>query len=134
MKKWKKSEKIGMTIVFLIVLVEVILCFVVTADASVLTKRGGVNYYNGHKETWYNLDMSKIYAKADANFGKHHKKWTRDDGVKMYGPYVVLAVPFDVYPYGTTDIPTSLGLGIALDTGKFAETNKNQIDIAVNWR
>jgi len=133
-KKWKKSEKIGMAIVFVIVLIEVIICFVVTADASVLTKRGGVNYYNGTKETWYNLDMSKIYAKADANFGKHHKKWTRDDGVKMYGPYVVLAVPFDVYPYGTTDIPTSLGLGIALDTGKFAKTNKDQIDIAVDWR
>lgn len=129
----KKSTKIGMAIVFLIVLVEVILCFVVTADASVLTKRGGVNYYNGHKETWYNLDMSKIYAKADANFGKHHKKWTRDDGVKMYGPYVVLAVPFDVYPYGTCGIETSLGEGIALDTGAFAQENKDQIDIATGW-
>lgn len=104
------------------------------ADASVLTKKGGVNYYNGTKETWYNLDMTRIYEKADKNFGSHHKKWTRSDGVKCYGPYIVLAVPFDVYPYGTTDIPTSLGLGIALDTGKFAETNKNQIDIAVNWR
>lgn len=130
----KRSSKIGLAIIFLIVLVEVILCFVVTAHAGTLTKRGGVNYYHGTKETWYNLDMSRIYAKADANFGKHHKKWTRDDGVKMYGPYVVLAVPFDVYPYGTTDIETSLGLGIALDTGKFAETNKDQIDIAVDWR
>ena len=98
-----------------------------------LTKKGGVNYFNGTKETYYNLDMTRIYEKADKNFGSHHKKWTRSDGVKCYGPYVVLAVPFDVYPYGTTDIPTSLGLGIALDTGKFAETNKNQIDIAVDW-
>ena len=103
------------------------------ANAFVLTKKGGVNYYNGQKETYYNLNMSRIYAKADANFGSHHKKWIRDDGVKMYGPYVVLAVPFDVYPYGTTDIPTSLGLGIALDTGAFAETCKNQVDIAVDW-
>ena len=105
----------------------------IQAKTNHLTKRGGVFYYNGTKETYYNLNMSGIYAKADKNFGSHHKKWIREDGVKMYGPYVVLAVPFDVYPYGTTDIPTSLGLGIALDTGAFAETNKDQIDIAVDW-
>ena len=102
-------------------------------QAKTLNKRDGVNYYKGTKETYYNLDMTRIYAKADANFGPWHKKWIRDDGVKMYGPYVVLAVPFDVYPYGTTDIETSLGLGIALDTGTFAETNKNQVDVAVDW-
>ena len=104
-----------------------------SVEAKKLNKRDGVNYYNGTKETYYNLDMTKIYERADKNFGSHHKKWTRSDGVKCYGPYIVLAVPFDVYPYGTTDIQTSLGLGIALDTGKFAETNKNQIDIAVDW-
>ena len=98
-----------------------------------LTKKGGVNYYKGTKETYYNLDMTRVYAKADKNFGSHHKKWTREDGVKMYGPYVVIAAPFDVYPYGTTDVETSLGLAVVLDTGKFAETNKNQIDVAVDW-
>lgn len=102
-------------------------------QAKTLNKRDGVNYYKGQKETYYNLDLTRIYDKADRNFGRHHKKWIRSDGVKMYGPYVVLAVPFDVYPYGTTDIETSLGLGIALDTGAFAETNKNQIDVAVDW-
>ena len=112
----------------------VLLMFPIQAEAkTVLTKKGGVNYFNGQKETWYNLPMDKIYAKADKNFGSHHKKWTRSDGVKCYGPYIVLAVPFDVYPYGTTDIPTSLGLGIALDTGAFAKDNKNQVDIAVDW-
>lgn len=116
-----------------ILILALVFAFAIRVDASTLTRRGGVNYYNGQKETWYNLDMSAVYAKADANFGRHHKKWTREDGVKCYGPYVVLAVPFDVYPYGTTDIPTSLGLGIALDTGAFAETNKNQVDIAVSW-
>ena len=123
MKKWG----------VLIIVITFCITFCIPVNASVLTKKGGVNYYKGTKETYYNLDMSRIYANADANFGKHHKKWTRSDGVKCYGPYVVLAVPFDVYPYGTTDIPTSLGLGIALDTGAFAETNKNQIDIAVDW-
>ena len=104
-----------------------------SVEAKKLNKRDGVNYYKGTKETYSNLDMSKIYERADRNFGSHHKKWTREDGVKMYGPYVVLAVPFDVYPYGTTDIETSLGLGVALDTGAFAETNKSQIDVAVDW-
>ena len=117
----------------IIIGVLIVVSLAIPVNAGTLTKKGGVNYYNGTKETWYDLPMDRIYAKADANFGKHHKKWTREDGVKMYGPYVVLAVPFDVYPYGTTDIPTSLGMGIALDTGKFAETCKNQVDIAVDW-
>ena len=99
-----------------------------------MNKRDGVNYYKGTKETYYNLPMERIYAKADANFGSHPKKWVREDGVKMYGPYVVLAVNFRKYPYGTTDIPTSLGLGIALDTGAFAtEDNLDQVDVAVTW-
>lgn len=131
--KHKTSTIVGMTFMWLIVLFALMCAFVVTVKASTLTKKRGVNYYNGTKETYYNLDMTRIYEKADRNFGKHHKKWTRSDGVKCYGPYIVLAVPFDVYHYGTTDIPTSLGLGIALDTGKFAEANKNQIDIAVDW-
>ena len=117
----------------LILTILLTILFSIPVNAGVLTKKGGVNHYNGQKETYYNLDMKRIYAKADANLGPWHKKWTRSDGVKMYGPYVILAVPFDVYPYGTTDIPTSLGLGIALDTGAFAETNKNQVDIAVDW-
>lgn len=111
----------------------VLLGIVYYVDAKPLNKRDGVNYYKGTKETYYNLPMDRIYAKADANFGKHHKKWIREDGVKMYGPYVIIAAPFDVYPYGTWDVETSLGLAIVLDTGAFAETNKNQIDIAVDW-
>lgn len=124
-------RKLG--VMFMVILALSLHCTNVQAKGKVLNKRDGVNYYHGQKETYYNLDMKNVYAKADSNFGKHHKKWTRDDGVKMYGPYVVLAVPFDVYPYGTTDIPTSLGLGIALDTGRFAEANKNQVDVAVDW-
>lgn len=119
--------------VFVLTVFWALLILNTSVEAKKLNKRDGVNYYNGTKETYYNLDMTKIYERADKNFGSHHKKWTRSDGVKCYGPYIVLAVPFDVYPYGTTDIPTSLGLGIALDTGRFAETNKNQIDIAVDW-
>lgn len=119
----------------LILTVAMMILFSIPVNAGTLTKKGGVNYYKGTKETWYNLPMDRIYEKADRNFGRHHKKWTRDDGVKCYGPYIVLAVNFRKYPYGTTDIPTSLGLGIALDTGAFAtEDNLDQIDIAVDWK
>jgi len=97
-----------------------------------LTKSGGVNYFGNQKETWYNLPMDRVYKIADSNFGSHHKRWTRKDGVKMYGTYIIIAAPYDVHPYGT-NVETSLGTGIVLDTGAFAETNKNQIDIAVDW-
>lgn len=97
-----------------------------------LNKRDGVNYYKGTKETYYNLNMKRIYERADRNFGSHHKKWIREDGVKCYGPYVIVAAPLDIHPYGSI-IETSLGEGIVLDTGAFAETNKDQIDIAVDW-
>ena len=121
-------------ILMILMMLFLMMMFSIPVQAGTLTKKGGVNYYNGQKETYYNLDMTRIYAKADANFGTWHKKWTRSDGVKCYGPYVVLAVNFRKYPYGTTDIPTSLGLGIALDTGAFAtETNLDQVDIAVEW-
>ena len=105
--------------VCLIVMVCLVLLIPMTVQAKKLNKRDGVNYFGHQKETYYNLDMSRIYERADRNFGSHHRKWTREDGVKMYGPYVVLAVNYRKYPYGTTDIPTSLGLGIALDTGAF---------------
>ena len=85
-----------------IIILALVFAFAIRVDASVLTKKGGVNYYHGQKETYYNLPMDKVYEKADKNLGSWHKKWTRSDGVKMYACYVVLAVPFDVYPFGTT--------------------------------
>ena len=133
MKDDKEWISILIRLILLIILTIIFFTYCVDAKTKVLNARDGVNYYKGMKETYYNLPMDRIYAKADANFGKHHKKWTREDGVKMYGPYVVIAAPFDVYPYGTWDVETSLGLAIVLDTGEFAETNKNQIDIAVDW-
>ena len=56
----------------------------------------------------------------------------REDGVKMYGNYVIVAANQSVYPYGTI-VETSLGLGIVLDTGSFAKDNPNQFDIATDW-
>ena len=114
-----------------ILLFLMILICCVPVKASVLTKKGGVNYYNGQKETWYNLNMDRIIKKAQDRLWVN-AYWIRDDGVKCFGSYVIVAAPFDVHPWGSL-VETSLGTGIVLDTGLFAVNNKDQIDIAVNW-
>lgn len=109
----------------------IVITFLLQVPVSAkLTKSGGVNYYEGHKETWYNLSMDRVLERADRNFGKHHKRWIRDDGAKMYGPYIIAAGAVD--RYGEI-IGTSLGEAIILDTGAFALDNPTQIDVAVNW-
>ena len=117
-------------------LVLVIIFWVVCADAktnkhSALNKRDGVFYFNGQKETYYNLPMDRILKKAEERLWVN-AYWVREDGVKMFGSYVIVAAPFDVHPWGSL-VETSLGTGIVLDTGLFAVDNKNQIDIATSW-
>lgn len=101
------------------------------APTGGLTPTGGV-YWNGdQKETYYNLPMDGVIAQAQ-NFGFYGEYWVRDDGVKMYGDYVILACNRDVHPMGSL-VETSLGTGISLDTGGFASSNPYQVDIAVSW-
>ena len=88
-----------------------------------LTRQSGVNYYNGNKETYYNLDMSGVISNAQS-IGIQGNYWIRDDGVKMYGDYVIVAAQMNK----GTIISTSLGSGIVLDYCP-ADT----IDIATNW-
>lgn len=109
----------------------IFLMLAIPVNAGTLTKKGGVNLYNGQKETWYNLKMDKVIQKASERLWVN-AYWVRDDGVKMFGGYVIVAAPFDVHPWGSL-VNTSLGTGIVLDTGLFAETNKDQVDIATNW-
>lgn len=113
-----------------IIMILLILMMAVPVQAGTLTRSGGVNYYKGTKETWYNLDMTRVLDRADRNFGSHHKKWIRDDGVKCYGPYIIAAGPVEMYG---EIVETSLGDAIILDTGEFALYNKNAVDIAVDW-
>ena len=100
-------------------------------DGSVLTARGGVNWYFDQYETYYNLPMSGVVAIARAH-GIGGEYWEREDGAKMLGEYIMLATNNDVYPIGTL-VPCSLGMGISLDTGSFASRNPYQVDVAVNW-
>ena len=96
-----------------------------------LTPSGGVHNGPSGLETYYNLPMDGVIQQA-RNFGIEGEYWVRDDGVKMYGGYVILACNRDVHPMGTL-VETSLGTGISLDTGDFAEGNPTQCDIAVSW-
>lgn len=98
---------------------------------TVLTARMGVNTFNGHKETWYNLNMNKVVSNAD-EAGLCGWYWEREDGCKMYGPFIIVAANQEKHPYGSI-VETSLGLGIVLDTGDFAKENDEQYDIAVTW-
>ena len=102
-----------------------------SANTDGLTQSAGVNYYGDQKETYYNLNMSRVVSRAQDS-GIQGDYWVRDDGVKMYGDYVIIAANQDVHPYGST-VDTSLGEGIVLDTGGFAAGNPTQVDIATDW-
>lgn len=101
---------------------------------------GVLNAYNGTvqgpsgKETYYNLPMGGV-IKIMRNMGyseEEYPYWIRDDGVKMFGPYVMVAASLDIRPKGTI-IECSRGTAIVVDTGDFAKSNQTQLDVATNW-
>lgn len=99
--------------------------------SSTLNKRNGrINGPSG-EETYYNLNMSGC-VKRMRDQGYDYEYWVREDGVKMYGPYIMVAADFHTRPLGTV-MESSLGTAIVVDTGDFAETNPTQIDIATTW-
>lgn len=102
-------------------------------EPGVLNAYNGVNYNaNGNRETYYNLPMDGIVSRAQNEWCIEGEYWVREDGVKMYGDYVIVAANLDRYPRGSI-VETSLGQGIVLDTGGFAASNPEQFDIATDW-
>lgn len=99
-----------------------------------LTAYAGV--YNGPsgKETYYNLDMSRVVSimRSMGYSEEEYPYWIRDDGVKMLGPYVMVAAELSSRPKGTI-LESSLGTAIVVDTGGFASGNPTQLDIATAW-
>lgn len=83
------------------------------------------------EETYYNLNMKNCVARMH-DLGYEGEYWIREDGVKMFGDYVMIAANFDIRPLGTV-LETSLGAGIVTDCGDFVEDNPTGIDIATNW-
>ena len=95
---------------------------------TVLTAAKGVNNFMGHQEKYYNLPMQKVVKRAQ-DMGIPCEYWVREDGVKMFGPWVICATHPSVIRY--TQIDTSLGKGIVLDY--HTTKDKTLIDIATNW-
>lgn len=100
-------------------------------DGPILNRVNGTVKGPSGKETYYNLNMSKVVS-IMRNLGYDYEYWVRDDGVKMLGEYIMCAANLKIRPKGTI-LETSLGTAIVCDTGGFAKSNPHQIDIAVNW-
>ncbi len=97
---------------------------------TVLTARLGTVQFEGHKETWYDLNMDKVVQRAQ-NMGIPAEYWVREsDGVKMFGPWVICAAHPSKIRYSR--IQTSLGEGIILDTHTAGDPEL--IDIATTWK
>lgn len=115
------------------VTVEEILTEDIETPYSVLNKRMGVNYFNGQKETYYNLRMTGVIKLLDDMGIPHGEYWIRDDGAKMLGDYIMLATDTNRIPKGTI-WETSLGTGMIVDHCSGSESYPGVwIDVAVNW-
>ena len=102
----------------------------IMAATVVLTAKLGTVQFNGHKETWYNLPMHNIIERADGIYGLNDVYEEREDGVKTYNGFVILATDWNEYPFGSI-IETSLGTGIVLDMQTSGD--KQIVDIATTW-
>ena len=97
--------------------------------AVILTAALGRIQYGNHTETWYDLPMDKVVSNAQAA-GIACKYTVREDGVKMFGPWVIVASHPSVTRYSFVE--TSLGTGIVLD--RHTCQDAELIDIATDWK
>lgn len=97
-----------------------------------LTKTKGTVIGPSGKETYYNLNMNKCIATMRER-GNNDPYWIRHDGAKMLGNYVMVAADLNQHPRGSL-VPTSLGTGIVVDTGKFVHNGSGvNLDICTAW-
>ncbi len=88
---------------------------------GVLTRSKGVNYYNGHKETWYS---QKTMPGSGLNIPG---RYVNESGLVCDGDGYICVASSD-YPKGTV-VETSLGTGKVYDCGCASGT----IDIYTDW-
>ena len=96
----------------------------------VLTAVLGRVQYGNHTETWYDLQMDRVIEKTDSDLGVSGLYNVREDGVKCYGPWVIVATHPSIPRYSFVE--TSLGQGIVLDRHEMSD--KDLYDIATDWR
>lgn len=102
-----------------------------TWDGEVLNSYNGTVPGPNGKETYYNLDMTGVIWIME-DLGYDYEYSVREDGVKMYGPFIMVAADLDLRPRGSI-IKTSLGWAMVCDTGGFTAWNPTQLDIATAW-
>lgn len=102
-----------------------------TWDGEVLDSYNGTVKGPNGKETYYNLDMTGVIWIME-NLGYDYEYRVREDGVKMYGPFIMVAADLNLRPRGSI-IKTSLGWAMVCDTGGFTQWNPTQLDIATAW-
>lgn len=103
-----------------------------SSDKIVLNSVNGTVDGPSGKETYYNLKMSGV-VKLLYSLGIEDHYWVRDDGVKMYGDYVMVATDTYRIPKGTI-LETTLGAAMVCDHCESAESYSGTwIDVAVNW-
>lgn len=101
-------------------------------SGKTLNSHNGYTYGPSGKETYYNLNMSRCIYYMNS-LGYYGDYWVREDGIKMFGNYVMVASDLSKYPKGTL-VETSLGTGIVVDTGEFCHNGSGvALDIAVAW-
>ena len=102
-------------------------------DGQVLNKWIGRIKGPSGEETYYNMPMDGVIYNMKLN-GYDYEYSIREDGVKLYGGYVMVAADQRLEGRHLGDlIQTSLGMGIVCDTGTFIYYNPKQLDIAVDW-
>ncbi|MBE6158284.1 MAG: hypothetical protein E7159_00440 [Firmicutes bacterium] len=95
---------------------------------------------SGAYETYYDADVicdvgmdNCVKYMRDLGYSEEeYPYYIREDGVRMFGDYVMVAADTNILPKGTM-IDTSLGMGMVCDHCESSESNPRQIDIAVNW-
>ncbi len=100
-------------------------------NGPVLSPSAGTIVGPSGKETYYNLPMEGVVS-IMRGMGNNDPYWVREDGVKMLGDYVMVAAHLGLHPRGSI-VDSSLGTAIVCDTGGFAHSNPNQLDIATAW-
>lgn len=103
-------------------------------QSGCLTPSAGVFNGPSGKETYYNLNMNGVISimRGMGYTEEEYPYWVREDGCKMFGPYIMVAANLSIRPKGTI-LPCSLGTAIVVDTGGFAASNPTQLDIATSW-
>lgn len=102
-----------------------------TWSGEKLNKRNGRVKGPSGNETYYNLPMKKVIYYMN-QLGYYGEVWVREDGVKMFGDYVMVAANLKIRPKGSL-VETTLGTGIVVDTGSFVKRDSTGLDIAVSW-